>query len=100
MSSRVYILLDILEDKYAYALKILEKIDGVVIADTLEGHPNTLVMMEAPDRQKLVELMMPVLGSVDHVTEDLHLLVSRAGAPEFCSTGPAGARPREKSTVY
>ncbi len=99
MSSRVYILLDILEDKYSCALKILEKIAGVVIADTLEGHPNTLVMMEAPNRQRLVELMMPVLASVDHVTEDLHLLVSRAGAPEFCFTGPADAA-RAESTVY
>jgi len=100
MSSRVYILLDILEDKYAYALKTLEKIAGVVIADTLEGHPNTLVIMEATDRQKLVELMMPVLASVDHVTEDLHLLVSRTGAPEFSFAGTASARPREQSAVY
>jgi hypothetical protein len=98
MSSRVYILLDILEGKYVYAQKILDKIAGVVIADTLEGHPNTLVIMEAPDRQKLVELMMPVLSSVDHVTEDLHLLVSRAGSSEFCFTGPSVAAPKE-STV-
>ena len=100
MSSRVYILLDILENKYAYPHEILNKIDGVVIADTLEGHPNTLVIMEAPDRQKLVELMMPVLGSVDNVTEDLHLLVSRAGAPGFCFTGATDTAPRETSTVY
>ena len=92
MSSRVYILLDILEDKYVYAQQILNKITGVVIADTLEGHPNTMVIMEAPDRQKLVELMMPVLGSVDHVTEDLHLLVSPAGSREVCFAGPVDAR--------
>jgi hypothetical protein len=98
MSSRVYILLDILEDKYVYAQQILDKIPGVVIADTLEGHPNTLVIMEAPDRQKLVELMMPVLGSVDHVTEDLHLLVSCAGSRESCFTDPINAECKE-STV-
>ena len=77
MSARVYMLLDILEEKYNYALQILQTITGVVIADTLEGHPNTLVIVEAPDRQRLVELMLPVLGSVDRVTEDLHLLVNR-----------------------
>lgn len=77
MSARAYMLLDILEEKYNYALQILQTITGVVIADTLEGHPNTLVIVEAPDRQRLVELMMPVLGSMDHVTEDLHLLVNR-----------------------
>jgi hypothetical protein len=70
-------LLDILEEKYNYALQILQTITGVVVADTLEGHPNTLVIVEAPDRQRLVELMMPVLGSMDHVAEDLRLLVNR-----------------------
>lgn len=100
MSSRVYILLDILENKYASALDILKKIAGVIIADTLEGHPNTLVIMEAPDRQKLVDQMMPVLGSVDRVTEDLHLLVSRAGAPELFSSGTSAVSRSEGSTVY
>lgn len=93
MSARVYMLLDILEDKYAYALQILKTIAGVVIADTLEGHPNTLVILEAPDRQRLVELMMPVLGSVDHVTEDVHLLVSQAESPAVRFTDPVGAKP-------
>jgi hypothetical protein len=88
MSARVYMLLDILEDKYAYTLQILKTIAGVVIADSLEGHPNTLVMLEAPDRQRLVELMMPVLGSVDHLTQDLHLLVSQADRPAVRSIDP------------
>jgi hypothetical protein len=86
-------LLDILEDKYASALQILKTIAGVVIADTLEGHPNTLVMLEAADRQRLVELMMPVLGSVDHVTEDVHLLVSQADRPTVRFVDPVGAKP-------
>ncbi len=92
MSARVYMLLDILEDRYAYALQILKTIAGVVIADTLEGHPNTLVILEAPDRQRLVELMMPVLGSVDHVTEDVHLLVSQADRPSVRFVEPIGAK--------
>jgi len=93
MSARVYMLLDILDDKYASALQILKTIAGVVIADTLEGHPNTLVMLEAPDRQRLVELMMPVLGSVDHVTEDVHLLVSQADRPKVRFAEPVSAKP-------
>ena len=91
MSARIYMLLDILEDKYTYALQILKSITGVVIADALEGHPNTLVILEAPDQQRLVELMMRVLGSVDSVTEDVHLLVSQADKPGVRFIGTVGA---------
>jgi hypothetical protein len=86
-------LLDILEDKYTSALQILKTLAGVGFADTLEGHPNTLVMLEAPDRQRLVEMMMPVLGSVDHVTEDVHLLVSQAEKPTVRFVESVGAKP-------
>jgi hypothetical protein len=89
MSARVYMLLDIMEGNSTYAIQTLRSTEGVVIADTLEGHPNILVIIEAPDRQRLVELMMPVLGSVDHITEDLHLLVTRENSlpPRFFDAG-------------
>ncbi len=89
MNARAYMLLDILEGKTADAMQILKNIGGVVIADTLEGHPNILVMLEAADRQTLVELMMPVLDSIDRITEDVHLLVNRENklAPCFIETG-------------
>ncbi len=77
MNARVYMLLDILEGKAAQAMQILKTIAGIVIADTLEGHPNVLVVIEAADRQKLVELIMPVLDSVERITEDVHLLMNR-----------------------
>jgi hypothetical protein len=93
MSARVYMLLDILEHRYADALQVLKTLAGVVIADTLEGHPNTLVVLEAPDRQRLVELMMPVLGSVDHVTQDVHLLVSQVNRPATGFAGTVAAVP-------
>ena len=84
MGARAYMLLDILEKKSAYAVQILKTIAGVVAADTLEGHPNILVVVEAADRQRLVELMMPVLDSVDRITEDVHLLMNRQNAPVPC----------------
>jgi len=77
-------LLDILEEKVAYVMGILKSIGGVVIADKLEGHPNTLVIMEAADRQRLVELVMPVLDSIDRITGDVHLLVNRENVPALC----------------
>ena len=77
MSTRVYILLDILEEEFPYAIQTLQNAEGVMAADSLEGHPNILVIIEAPDRQKLAELMMPVLRALGHITEDLHLLTTR-----------------------
>jgi hypothetical protein len=90
MSAKAYMLLDILEDKSAQALQVLQTIKGVV-ADTLEGHPNIMVIIEAADRQKLVELMMPVLDSVDCIAKDVHLLVNRENklAPYYVSVGDA-----------
>jgi hypothetical protein len=92
-------LLDILEEKYNYALQILQTIAGVVIADKLEGHPNTLVIVEAPDRQRLVELMMPVLGSLDRVTEDLRLLVNREDRSAPCFVDSVSMNSYEKQAV-
>jgi hypothetical protein len=88
-------LLDIPENKSADAMQILKTTGGVVIADKLEGHPNILVIIEAADRERLVEQMMPVLDSVDHVAEDVHLLVSQENAltPCFVNAGnPASFR--------
>jgi hypothetical protein len=77
-------LLDILEEKAPYVMGILKRIGGVVVADKLEGHPNTLVIMEATDRQRLAELIMPVLDSVDSITGDVHLLINRENMPALC----------------
>ncbi len=100
MSARVYMLLDILEEKYENALQIIRNIGGVILTDRLEGHPNTLVVVEAADREKLVELMMPVLGSVDSVTEDLRLLVSQGDRREVRFFNPLEASTRETPAVY
>ncbi len=93
MNSRVYMLLDILENKSAHAMQILETLKGVIAADTLEGHPNLLVVIEASNRQNLVEKMMPVLDSLDRVAEDVHLLMSRESEllPHFLDTGVMAA---------
>ncbi len=100
MNARAYMLLDILEDKFAHAFKILHSVKGVVLADTLEGHPNMIVIVEAADRQRLVELMMPVLSSVDNVTEDLHLLVNRGEVPDQDFPDAGSTRFYEEQPVY
>jgi hypothetical protein len=77
MTSRVYVLLDILENQAAATIQNLQRTEGVVAIDALEGHPNFLLIVEAPDRQKLVESMMPALSLLERVTKDLRLLLIR-----------------------
>jgi DNA-binding Lrp family transcriptional regulator len=77
MSVRAYVLLDITEGNSEYAVETLRSWDGVIFADRLEGHPDVIATVQAPTRQELAEAIMPVIGSVDAVTEDLHLLVTQ-----------------------
>jgi len=77
VGDRAYVLLSIDEGKTEQAVQALRDMPGVAIVDCLDGDPSLLVMLQAPDRLILAELLMPVLAAVDGITEDLHLLVSR-----------------------
>jgi hypothetical protein len=77
MSARAYLLLDIVDGNYEYAVQMLRGRAGVVFVDLLEGYPDIIAMVEAPDRQRLAKFIMPVIGCIDGITEDLHLLVTR-----------------------
>ena len=89
MSTRAYMLLDILETKVASTIQNLRSTEGVVAVDPLEGHPNFLLIVEAPDRQKLVESIIPVLSSIERITQDLRLLLIRENyeAASFSNAG-------------
>jgi hypothetical protein len=77
MSDRAYILLDITDGKIEQALKVLQKSPGVVMADALEGPPDVIIVMEAPERQQLAKLTVQALGSVEAITERVNLLPNR-----------------------
>ncbi len=77
MGVRAYVLLHTVDGSSEHAVQILRSKAGVVIADPLEGHPDVIVTVEAPDRQRLAESIMSVIACVDGITEDLQLLVTR-----------------------
>ena len=77
MNARAYLLLEITDGSSEHAVKILRSRVGVVLADRLEGNPNIIVMVEAPDRKRLAEVIMQAIGCIDSITEDLHLLVTQ-----------------------
>jgi hypothetical protein len=77
MSVRAYMLLDIVDSNCEDAVQMLRSRAEVILADRLEGYPNIIAMVEAADRQSLAEAIMPVLGCIDGITEDLRLLVTQ-----------------------
>ena len=77
MSARAYMLLDIVDRNCEYAVQMLRSRAEVILADRLEGYPNVIAMVEAADRQSLAEAIMPVLGCIDGITENLRLLVTQ-----------------------
>jgi len=74
MNARAYVLLDITDGKSNQAVKKLRDKPGVLIADLLEGPPDVILVVEAPERQKLADLTNQALSSVEMVTEDICLL--------------------------
>lgn len=86
MSARAYILLHTVRGESEQVARRLREMPGVAICDCLEGHPDLLVLVEASDRQRLAELLMPVYDAIDNATQDLSLLVSRdsSAIPSVC----------------
>ena len=92
MSPRVYVLLDIEDFKSEQAVQILRGKSGVVIADALEGPPDVIMVIEAPEREKLVELTMEALESVESMTENMHLLPTQDESDTYGFSKPSRRR--------
>jgi hypothetical protein len=77
MSARVYLLLDVLNGDSDQVAQNLRGKPGVVIAEPLEGPPDVMVVIEAPDRQRLAELAIGAIALVEGMTEGIRLLPAR-----------------------
>jgi hypothetical protein len=88
---RAYVLLDIVNGHHDRALHSLKNCAGVVLADRLEGQPDIITIVEAPNRDLLAETTMLVISSVDSITENINILVSsnkgRQTIPGACNNG-------------
>ncbi len=74
MSARAYVLLHIMEGKCHQAAQALHGMPGVLMVDIVEGPPDVIIVVEAAERQKLAELTVRALGSVETMTENVRLL--------------------------
>jgi len=79
MGTKVYILLDIIEGKLELVVQTLRGKPGVVEVDLLEGSPNVIMVVEAPEQKKLAERTVQALASVGKMTEGVQLLPTRDG---------------------
>ena len=77
MDDRVYLLLDIVDGKAEDVAQFLKEVSGVVMADALEGSPDVVVVIEAPERKQLAKWTIQALASVEMMTEQVHLLPIR-----------------------
>lgn len=96
MSVRAYMLLDVVDRDCEYAVQTLRSTAGVILADRLEEYPNIIVMVEASDRKGLAEAIVPVLGCIDGITENLDLLVTRDNEVSFDLLTSADSTPRKR----
>ena len=86
MSDRVYLLLDVAEGKADQVAGKLRNIAGIRIADVLEGQPDVIAVVEAPERHIVAELTIQAISSVENMIEDMKLLPARNGLNSCFST--------------
>jgi hypothetical protein len=102
MSAKVYILLNVSNGNFIQVIEALKRQKGVIIADMLEGPPDLIIVVEAPERQKAAEYLMRILDVVDNVFEDILVLPVRESVGEkVCKYREAdqGAREALKKEV-
>ncbi len=77
MSSRAYVFIDTAEGKADKVARILRDRPGVLAADLLEDSPRVIMVVEAPERQKLAELTIRALTAVEPMTQGTQILPSK-----------------------
>ena len=77
MNDKVYILLDVVDGNSEQVAQVLQGSPGIVMADSVEGPPDVVVVMKAPNREQLAKLTNQALASVQTMTEHIHLLPAR-----------------------
>jgi len=77
MSTRIYLLLDIVNGNHERAMELLKSKPGVKLVDSLENSPDLIVVIQAPSSERLGEAIMPVIEGIDGIAENLKILVGK-----------------------
>ena len=89
MSDRVYLLLDVIEGKAGQVAGQLRSISGIRLVDVIEGQPDVIALIEAPERKKAADLVMQAISSVEDMIEDMKLLPARKEIDSRNSNAPS-----------
>jgi len=74
ISARAYVLLYLARGNSEQVAEALRHKPGVLMADPLEGPPDVMVVVEAPERQELADFTVNALSSVENMIENVRLL--------------------------
>jgi hypothetical protein len=72
--ARVYVLVDVAGGHYEEVASVLRCKPGVVMADNVEAQQKVIMVVEAQDRQRLAELTVRALASVEMAIGGMHLV--------------------------
>lgn len=72
--ARVYVLVDVAGGCHQEVASALRKKPGVVMADNVEAQQKVIMVVEAQDRQRLAELTVRALASVETAIGEMHLM--------------------------
>jgi hypothetical protein len=74
MSTRVYVLLDIIAGKSGQVTQALHSKPGVILADELEEQAKVIMVVQAADQPELAELTIQAIDSVESMIDNIQLL--------------------------
>ncbi len=72
--ARVYVLVDVAGGCHKEVVSVLRSKPGVVMADNVEAEQKVIMVVEAQDRQRLAELTVRALASVETAVGAMHLM--------------------------
>ena len=86
---RVCVILDVMEGKHSEAVQSLKANPGIRWVDVLEGQWDIITAIEASNRQRLAQLLVRAISSVETITEDIQLLPTYDGSSMESRVKPA-----------
>ena len=72
--ARVYVLVDVADGNHEEVASVLRCKPGVVMADNVEAQQKVIMVVEAQDRQRLAELTVRALASVEMAIGGMRLM--------------------------
>jgi hypothetical protein len=76
--NRAYVIVNVQQGTTEQVAITLSNRDGVIMVDILEDKPDIIMVVQAKNRQKLAELTIQAVTSVERFTEGLQLMPARS----------------------